>query len=401
VRRAANPHAIGSDEYYLYEALQVAHAGLGWTAPNPMVGAVLVRDGAIIGRGAHLHDGQEHAEVLALHSAGEARGATAYVNLEPCTHVGRQQACCQALAAAGITRVVYGAQDGDPRTAGQADAVLAGLGLQCTGGVLQRECAELLDYYLYGHCLQRAFMHLKLALSLDAKLACANGNSQWLSGPESLGYAHYLRQKYDAVLVGYRTVLADDPRLSVRSETLSAYRELDPSTQPRCPVRVVLDPRFELMPQLQTYRLSRLDGNWREHLPQIVIAGAAKHRPARIPEIPGLAILALEETAPGGISFGNLAMELWGLGIRSLLVEGGAGIARSMLQQQVVDKMSLVYTPKLIGNDGMGFAPDLATKAVDKCPYLNLAQALALGQDCLLTGYPVWSGSHGAGETPC
>lgn len=396
MRQTANPHLPGSDEYFIYETLQLAHAGLGWAAPNPLVGAVLVRDGAIIGRGAHLHDGQEHAEFLALRDAGEARGAVCYVSLEPCTHIGRQPSCCQALAAAGIARVVYGAQDGDPRTAGKADAMLADLGLQGTGGVLRRECSELLDYYLYGHCLQRAFVHLKLALSLDAKLACANGQSQWLSGPESLGYAHYLRQKYDAVLVGYRTVLADDPRLTVRPDTLSAYRALDPLTQPRCPVRVILDPRFELLPNLQNFRLSKLDGHWREHLPRIIVAGLGQHLPARAPELQGLTYLVLEEAAPGRISFSDLATDLWELGIRSLLVEGGAGVASALLEQQTVDKLSLVFTPTLIGSDGMDFAPRQGHASIADCMHLKLAVATALGQDCLLTGYPDWPGEPGA-----
>ncbi len=392
MRREANPHLPGSDEYFIYETLQLAHAGLGWTSPNPLVGAVLVRDGVIIGRGAHLHDGQEHAEILALRDAGAAAGAVCYVSLEPCTHVGRQPSCCQALADARVVRVVYGAQDGDPRTAGKADAMLAGLGMQCRGGVLQRECSELLDYYLYGHCLQRAFIHLKLALSLDAKLACGNGQSQWLSGPESLGYAHYLRQKYDAVLVGYRTVQTDDPRLTVRRDTLSAYRALDAATQPRCPARVILDPRFELLPRLSDLRLSHLEGNWREHLPQIVIAGMAQYLPAQTPDVPGLTFLTQRTAVPGVISFANLASDLWELGIRSLLVEGGAGVARSMLQQQVVDKVSLVYTPTLIGSDGLDFAPQLGHRTIAECLHLYSSQASVLGPDCLLTGYPAWPG---------
>lgn len=390
MRREANPYAPGSDEFYIYEALQLAHAGLGWTSPNPMVGAVIVREGRIIGRGAHLRDGHEHAEVNALRDAGDAAGAVCYVSLEPCTHVGRQPSCCQAIATAGVSRVVYGAQDGDPRTAGMADAALAEMGISCRGGVLRRECSELLDYYLYGHCLQRAFVHLKLALSMDAKVACANGQSQWLSGPESLGYAHYLRQKYDAVLVGYRTVLADDPRLNVRPGVLTAYRALDQATLPCCPVRVVLDPRFEIVARLPQLRLSAMDGNWREHLPRIVIAGLAQYLPAVTPQQPGVTYLALEGQGPDGISFSDLASDLWNLGIRSLLVEGGAGVARSLLRQQLADKVSLVYTPILIGGDGLDFAPELGFSAVSECLHLTLAQAGALGQDCLLTGYPQW-----------
>jgi diaminohydroxyphosphoribosylaminopyrimidine deaminase/5-amino-6-(5-phosphoribosylamino)uracil reductase len=390
MRLAPNPHPLGSDEYYIFEALQLAHAGLGWAAPNPLVGAVLVREGQVIGRGAHLRDGEEHAETLAVRAAGDARGATCYVNLEPCTHVGRQPSCCHELAQAGVTRVVYGAQDGDPRTAGQADGVLAGLGIACTPGVLKGECADFLDYYLYGYCMQRAFIHLKLALSLDAKVACANGHSQWLSGPESLGYAHYLRQKYDAVLVGYRTVQADDPRLTVRPDVLGAYRDLTAGTKPRNPVRVVLDPRFELLARLQLLKLSNVDGCWRGDLPRIVIAGWREYYPEQEPGIPGLVLLAPATTSTGELSFTDLARQLYGLGIRSLLIEGGAGVAKSALRQRAVDKLSLVYTPTLIGAEGLGFTPELGSTAVATCPRLERPRAEALGRDCLLSGYPLW-----------
>jgi diaminohydroxyphosphoribosylaminopyrimidine deaminase / 5-amino-6-(5-phosphoribosylamino)uracil reductase len=391
MRLGANLHSPGSDEYYIYEALQLAHNGLGWTAPNPLVGAVIVRDGQVLGRGAHLCDGQEHAEVLALREAGDARGATCYASLEPCTHVGRQPSCSHTLARAGVARVVYGAQDGDARTAGQADPVLAELGVSCTGGVLREQCLEFLDYYLYGHCLQRAFMHLKLALSLDAKVACASGHSQWLSGPVSLGYAHYLRQKYDAVLVGYHTVLADDPRLTVRQDVLAAYRELGGATLPRNPVRVVLDPRFELLPRLQEFRLSNTDGHWRPGLPQIVLAGLQRHTPISRFDSGSVTIVTPEEAAPGVISFEDLAQRLWQLGIRSVLVEGGAGLARAILLQQCVDKMTLVYTPTLIGADGLGFSPELHRATVGACPHLSRVRPSVLGEDCVMEGYPDWN----------
>lgn len=374
----------------MYEALQVAHAGLGWTSPNPMVGAVLVRDGNVIGSAAHLRDGEEHAETRALREAGDARGATCYVTLEPCTHVGRQPSCCSELAQAGVARVVYGTEDADPRTAGQAKHALAIQGIACTAGVLGQACAEFLDYYFHGFLLQRSFMHLKLALSLDAKVACANGNSQWLSGPQSLGYAHYLRQKYDAVLVGYRTVRNDDPRLTVRPGVLAAYRELDVGTRPRNPVRIVLDPRFELLQQLEQLKLSDMDGFWRSDLPRLVIAGRRENYPRAMPVFDGVMPLFPAIANTGELSFLDLAQQLFGLGMRSMLIEGGAGIAKTALSQRAVDKLSFVYTPTLIGAEGLSFAPELKCTSVETCLRLESASAETLGQDSLLSGYPAW-----------
>jgi diaminohydroxyphosphoribosylaminopyrimidine deaminase/5-amino-6-(5-phosphoribosylamino)uracil reductase len=392
VRREPNPHPPGSDEYYIYETLELAHRGLGWTSPNPLVGALLVREGAVIGRGAHLHDGAEHAEVLALREAGDARGAACYVNLEPCAHVARQPSCCHELCQAGVTRVVYGTEDADGRTANQAQRVLAGLGVACRAGVLRDECARFLDYYSHGHCLRRVFIHLKLALSLDAKLACATGHSQWLSGPESLGYAHYLRQKYDAVLVGHRTVAADDPRLSVRPETLAPYRELEAGTAPRNPVRVILDPRFALLHELPRWRLGSLDGSFRSHLPRLIFAGRSAALPVGVVLPAHVELLGLAASTGGQLSFDELARRLWGLGMRSLLVEGGARLARELLKQRAVDKVSLVYTPRLLGDDAQGFSPPLGCQAIEDGIRLNGSRAFSLGQDCVMEGYPQWPG---------
>ena len=236
---AENPYPAPGCEHFIHECLELALEGLGWTSPNPLVGCLLVRDGEVIGRGFHARDGEEHAEVRALRDAGDARGASAYVSLEPCSHVGRQPSCCHELAAAGVKRVVWGCDDANPLTAGRAASLLPELGVEARGGVLREQCERLLDYYLLAQRSRRPFMHLKLALSADGKIACPDGHSQWLSGPESLGYAHFLRLKYDAALVSYRTVLADDPRLTVRDEQLGAYRR-PPDSPRRQPARIVL-----------------------------------------------------------------------------------------------------------------------------------------------------------------
>jgi diaminohydroxyphosphoribosylaminopyrimidine deaminase/5-amino-6-(5-phosphoribosylamino)uracil reductase len=285
--------------------------------------------------------------------------------------------------------VVWGCDDANPLTAGQAASLLPELGVEARGGVLRERCERFLDYYLLAHPRGRPFMHLKLALSADGKIACPGGHSQWLSGPESLGYAHFLRLKYDAALVSYRTVLADNPRLTVRDEQLRAYRR-PPDSPRRQPVRIVLDPRFQLPDRLDKLRLGRLEGEFRSQLPRLIIAGDAGFMPAADSCAPGIRLLGLERQGNSPLRFADLAAALWELGVRSVLVEGGGALAAELLRQRLVDKLTLVYTPTLIGADGLGFTPPLACEHLDGCPRLARAEAFSLGRDAVLEGYPAW-----------
>jgi len=391
MRALPNPYAAGTDEHFIFEALQLAHRGLGWTSPNPPVGALIVRDGKVIGQGWHSHDGEEHAEARALADAGDSRGATCYVSLEPCTHAGRQPPCCTLLAQAGVARTVWGCDDADERTAGLAAGVLTASGITAQGGVLASDCARFLDHYLVAHLAGSPFVHLKLALSLDGKAACAGGHSQWLSGPVSLGYAHYLRQRHDAVLIGYRSVLYDDPRLSTRREAMQPYRELAPGQAPRNPVRVVLDPRFELVLRLGQLRLADFSGQFRERFPKLIIAGDAACAPVGFRETAEVTLLPLTGAAAGRLDFAPLFSALWALGIRSVLAEGGPGLARELLRQRSVHKLSLVHTPLLIGADGLGFTGEMSCAEIGQCPRLHGARAEVLGADTLSEGYPPWA----------
>jgi diaminohydroxyphosphoribosylaminopyrimidine deaminase / 5-amino-6-(5-phosphoribosylamino)uracil reductase len=371
------------------EALALAERGLGWVAPNPPVGCVLVRDGQVIGRGWHAQLGGLHAETAALAAAGDARGATCYVTLEPCSHVGRQPACTDALIRAGVARVVYGALDPDRRTCGKARGILEAQGIAVSEGVLQSACERFLDAYMHYQSTGRPFVQLKLALSLDARLACANGQSQWLSGPESHGYAHYLRQVGDGILVGRGTVLADDPQLSVRPEVLAGFGEF--GFAPRDPVRIVLDPDFSLLPQLTGLKLAQ-PGGFREGLPQLVLLGRIGALPANwSDQLVGLTldVRAIEiETLPDShLDLHAAITQLGGLGLTSILVEGGAGVARSFLAQGVADKLTLVYTPALLGSDALDFSPTLGLTSVQAAPRLQDVETRALGSDVLVSGY--------------
>jgi riboflavin-specific deaminase-like protein len=239
-------------------------------------------------------------------------------------------------------------------------------------------------------------MHLKLALSLDGKVACANGNSQWLSGPESLGYAHYLRQKYDAVLVGYRTVLADNPRLTVRPDVLAAYRSLDEGTPARNPVPVILDPRLQTLPRLARLHLWKAGGSFREQLPRAIYVAEKRYARTAGELPPGVVIIGLPKDRSGELKLGKLGRALARLGIRSVLVEGGARLAQEAIRQQAVDKVSLVITPKLIGRDGMGFAPLLGCHSVEHCLRLCRQQVEQLGNDVVFSGTLYWWDYHGS-----
>lgn len=390
MRAGANPHPPGSDEYFTYDALQLANEGMGWTSPNPLVGCVLVRDGVVIGRGHHACDGEQHAEVRALAAAGDARGATCYVSLEPCSHVGRQPSCCHELAKAGIQRVVWGAEDRDPRTAARAQEVLPELGLEVTPGVLKAECEEFLDYYLLSRSLRRPFFHLKLALSLDGKVAEASGHNLWFSGALSHGYAHYLRLKYDGILVGYRTVLTDNPRLTVRPDILEAYRDPPESAPLRQPARIIIDPQFTIVKRLSELRVFEFNGHFREKLPRLIVVGRKQELPDPQPDIPHMKMIGIQPRDDSTLGFAELASELWCLGVQSVLVEGGGALAAEMLRQQLVDKLSLVYTPLMVGADGIGFSPSIDPVNARKGMLLSPVKARALGEDALLEGYPTW-----------
>jgi diaminohydroxyphosphoribosylaminopyrimidine deaminase / 5-amino-6-(5-phosphoribosylamino)uracil reductase len=388
----ANPYPAGTDEYFMRRALELAQGGLGWTSPNPLVGCVLVRDGAIVAEGWHQRNGEEHAEVRALRACADPRGATAYVNLEPCAHVGRQPACCGELIKAGITRVVYGSEDANPITRGAAERLLPAQGVAVSAGVLRAECDRFLDYYQHSHLAPQAFLHLKLALSLDGKAACASGHSQWLSGPASLGLAHYLRQMYDGVLISARTALADGARLSVREDQLAQFYELPPTTPPRQPVRIILDPRFELAGQLERLPLANPAGQWRAYLPQLILAGAAQYTPAVVPQVNQLRIelvgLTADEDQP--LDWLELATALRGLGLGSVLVEGGPRLAAELLRQRAAQRITLVHTPRFIGESGIGFTPSWPGTTIQTCPQLVRTQGFRLGDDCIVSGYPEW-----------
>ena len=235
------------DATYMKLALSLAARGAGWVSPNPMVGAVVVKDGQVVGRGYHRRAGAPHAEVEALRSAGEAaRGADLYVTLEPCNHQGRTPPCTQAILAAGVRRVIIAARDPNPQVTGGGAEFLAARGVEVHEGLLDTEAQRLNEAWLHYVNTGRPWVMAKAACSLDGKIATVGGESQWLTGEAARGLGHRLRHRVDAIIVGIGTVLADNPQLTTRR----------PRGPAKDPIRVILDSRLRLP---LTSRLLHLD----------------------------------------------------------------------------------------------------------------------------------------------
>lgn len=356
------------DQDYMKLALELAERGRGWTSPNPMVGAVIVKDGRIIGRGYHHRCGQAHGERDALAHCGEdPAGATLYVTLEPCCHQGRQPPCTQAILEAGIARVVVGSGDPNPLVAGKGIAQLRQAGVEVTEHVLEEECREL--NYIFFHYIQtrRPYTALKYAMTLDGKIAAYTGASQWITGEEARAHVHRLRGAYRGILVGVGTVLADDPMLTCRLPG------------GRSPVRVICDTH------LRTPLSARVVQTARE-VPTILAACAPDSQRKAEYEAAGCQVLSLPERE-GHVDLSALMDELGRREIDGLLIEGGGTLAWSALAGGLVRRVYAYTAPMLLGGgsakspvEGQGFpVPDEAVK-------LKNLTVTPLGRDLLLEG---------------
>lgn len=352
-------------------ALTLAAQGRGWTSPNPMVGAVVVQGGEIVGEGFHARVGAPHAEVEALRQAGErARGATLYVTLEPCGHQGRTPPCTDAVIQAGIGRVVAATLDPNPLVAGQGVARLHQAGIPTEVGCLQSEAEKLNEAYLTTMRRGRPFGILKAAISLDGKIATRTGESRWISGPLARERVHRLRSEVDTIMVGIGTVLQDDPLLTVRL----------PGVTVKEPLRVVVD-RHARTPL--TARILH-EG---DRPPLIAVGDEAPADRVSQLERAGVEIAVVPEEA-GHLSLGQLARDLASRGILSVLFEGGSGLYASAVGSGVVDRVLLMVAPILIGGRE---APSLLggegiTKLAEAWR-IEQVQVDRLGPDLLIEGY--------------
>lgn len=350
-------------------ALRLAGRGAGRTSPNPLVGAVLVRGGRIIGAGYHRRAGGDHAEIAALKRAGRrARGATLYLNLEPCSHQGRTPPCALSLIRAGVRRVVVGMVDPNPLVSGKGIRKLRQARIRVDTGLLERECRRLNEAFSKHITRHVPFITLKLAASLDGRIATSTGDSRWVTGPLSRRYVHKLRDQVDAVMVGAGTVLADDPRLTCR---LRGGRD---------PWRVVLDGRLRI--PLKARVLRRRD-------PEKTIVVTGSRAPAgKIETIRGSGATVWQlPVRAGRISFTVVLKKLGKMGLLSVMIEGGATTASWALKEDIVDKVLFFYAPKLIGGEGKGMIESLGIRQMAQCKRIKDIEIKKLGDDLLVSGY--------------
>jgi diaminohydroxyphosphoribosylaminopyrimidine deaminase/5-amino-6-(5-phosphoribosylamino)uracil reductase len=352
-------------------AHDLAERGRYTVAPNPLVGAVLARNGTVISEGWHVRAGGDHAEVGALKGAGEAaRGATMYVTLEPCNHHGRTPPCTDAVLRAGISRVVMGHLDPDPRMRGRSARLLREAGIEVE--VLEdptfgRQNEQFLHYMRTG----RPFVHLKLAATLDGRIAAAGGDSKWVTGEAARRRAHELRAESGAVLVGANTVRTDDPLLTPR----------DLPAEPPRTTRVVLDPRLTTSPES---RLARSAGDD----PVLIFSreGALGGRAKALEDL-GVEVVPAA-TRKDELDLGFVLEELGRRGIRGVLVEGGADTATRFVEGGLADKLTLFYAPRLLGSDGVPMIGALRVTRMAEALRFSVAAVETFGGDVAVTLYP-------------
>ncbi len=354
------------DDAHMAHALHLAGRGLGRVWPNPAVGCVIVRGGRVVGRGWTQPGGRPHAETRALDQAGEAaRGATAYVTLEPCAHQGVTPPCAAALVAAGIARVVTALTDPDPRVSGRGHTMLRDAGVAITEGVGARPARLLNRGFLKRVTEGLPLVTLKLATSLDGRIATGAGESRWITGPEARRAVHLMRMRHDAVMVGSGTALADDPDLSVRD--LGATHQ---------PVRIVVDGGLRHRPEGRLGQTARAVPVWLCHGPDV--------SPARIADWQATGAETL--ACPRAGDRLDLTAVLGGLAARGLtriLCEGGAGLAAALVRGGLVDELALFSGGVLIGDEGRGALGLLGLGALADAPRLRLCDTRAIGCDML------------------
>jgi diaminohydroxyphosphoribosylaminopyrimidine deaminase/5-amino-6-(5-phosphoribosylamino)uracil reductase len=349
-------------ERFLRRALALAKRGQGRTSPNPMVGCVLVKRGRVVGEGWHKRFGGPHAEPQAIAAAGAAaRGATAYVNLEPCCYFGKTPACTDALKRARVSRVVFGARDPNPRVAGKGKAALRRAGIAVEEGVLSAECETLNRGFFTWIRKKRPYVILKAAASLDGRIQTASGQSKWITSPEARRASRRMRSKVDAILVGRGTVAADDPRLT--------------SSAGRNPLRIVLD---------TNQRIPRSAKLLRQPGASLVVSAKAPN--GRLPASDAVQHLRVPKRG-GKIDLKKALAAIAKRGVTTLLVEGGSDVHTAFLEAGLVDEVRLFLAPSLLGGEtARSFFEGKGFGTLAKAPRLQATSIRRVGSDFLLTG---------------
>lgn len=366
--------AVADDIRLMAEALSLAQRAAGRTSPNPLVGALVVAGGRVIGRGFHRRAGDAHAEVVALSEAGGlARGATVYVTLEPCAHTGRTGPCTQALLDAGVSRVVTAMVDPDPQVHGKGIARLRAAGVPVQVGVLEAQARRVNEFYIKHRRTGLPFVTLKWAMSLDGKIGAHRGTATAITGDAAVQYAHELRNVYDAVLVGVGTVLADDPLLTCR---------LPAGAPPgRDPVRVIVDSRLRTPPSARAVKTTSSAKT------MVVTTAAAPEERVETMRRAGVDVI-VQDHAGAHVRLRALFEELGRRGMLSVLIEGGGTVNASALAEGVVDKVIALVAPRLIGGvDAPTPVDGAALLDVSGSVRLRDIRVTQLGEDLAIEAY--------------
>ena len=359
------------DERMMRQALALAEKGVGWTSPNPMVGAVVCQGTQVISEGYHPKVGDPHAERIALDRAREfARGGTLYVTLEPCSHTGRTPPCLDRVLESGIARVVIALRDPNPLVDGRSIEILRESGIEVTVGVCEQEARRLNYPFLSQVVRKRPWVTLKYAMTLDGRIATSGGDSKWISGPASREIVHDLRRRRRGILIGYRTAVKDDPLLSCR---------VDCTPPPRQPVRIVLGGEEPLKPDSQLLATAR-------DIPVLRFVSSK----SALRGFDGLAeILPLSTGADGTLSLPDLLAELSRREVDSVLVEGGARVLSAFLSAGLADEVYAFVAPKIL-NDAGALSPFIGTESrplISAASRLTSVSVREVDGDALIHGY--------------
>ena len=361
------PAADSQDIRHMRHALGLARRGLGLVAPNPAVGCVLVRDGRVIGRGWTQPGGRPHAEAVALAATPAAltEGATAYVTLEPCCHHGQTPPCADALIAAGVSRVVVALEDPDPRVAGGGLARLRAAGIVVDHDLLRDDAAALNRGFILSQTEARPLVTVKSAHTLDGRIATAAGESKWITGPGARAHGHLLRARHDAIAVGRRTAVADNPRLDCRI----------PGLPDASPLRVIFDSAAALPLHLDLVTSAL------ERSTLLVCADAAPAERIAALADRGVDVIRAASDASGRIDPGDALHRLARRGVTRLLIEGGAVLIAAFLAQDLVDELIAYRAPKVIGGDGVAAIAALGLPRLADAPRFVAGPVARVGED--------------------
>jgi diaminohydroxyphosphoribosylaminopyrimidine deaminase/5-amino-6-(5-phosphoribosylamino)uracil reductase len=350
-------------------ALDLARLGLGRTSPNPAVGAVIVKNGKVVATGFHKRAGLPHAEIEALSSPclrEDWKEATLYVTLEPCCHHGRTPPCTDAIIKSGIKEVVIGMRDPDPKVSGSGIRILKRHGIRVREGILRRECERLNEGYVKHRTTGLPFVIMKIAATLDGKVAMKTGRSRWITGPEARAFGRLIRDRVDGILVGINTVLKDDPRLTAR---LKGRRGRDP-------VRIILDSSLRIQPTAKVLNVKSPAPSW--------IATTVKKNHPKIRQLTkkGTEVLCCRSDRNGDVHLKDLLRRLGDRGIVYLLVEGGPTVYAGFLNRKLVDQMVLFIAPFFLGDQGISMFPG----NLRFLPPLRNVSCRTVGRDLLIEG---------------